>query len=610
ANGGCGVTNLSGSGGGGMISVACTSNLFQGNITAYGGPGGLTPDNNGYLGAGPGTIYITNASLRRAQLTLDNGGNTTYVPTPFNETDGHDLILTNGARININAVTKLNNVLIYSNSVLQPSYVVSATNFSVFAGGQVNLDNTIVGGTLGSSSGATAPYYACSGAGHGGRGGMGAPNPTGSPSPSPGGTSYDVINSPQQGGSQGGYSSVQSSFGGNGGGYAQLVVANQLQVDGTVSVNGGNGSGTGGGGGSGGGINLSCNTFKGSGLLAANGGNGVSNIGGGGGGGMIAVTFYTSQFSGQLTAYGGTGYQAGGAGTIYLNTNSPIGPSGPLLILDNGGLSGTNTPVNLNNANLNWVIRNGAIVQPQLVSLVIKDLFIGSNAMLIPYNFNGTLNLTISGKTTIQTGGVLNGDRAGGAMNTGSGPGHSSNLSPTYSSSGGSHGGYGGLSGTNAVLSGNTYDSTMFPSSPGSGGGGFSATQSPGGMGGALLSLTFNGDVQLDGAITANGGTGIEGGGGGAGGGIRINLYNQHFLRGAGRITANGGAGGTYGGGGGGGRIALYYFNSLIDSNNFKGSITAYGGAGANNGGAGTIFLQVNGANTNQLILDNGGLNG
>ena len=61
-----------------------------------------------------------------------------------------------------------------------------------------------------------------------------------------------------------------------------------LQMDGTISANGGGGSGTGGGGGSGGSIWLTVGTLSGAGSITANGGSGVDSMGGGGGGGIVS----------------------------------------------------------------------------------------------------------------------------------------------------------------------------------------------------------------------------------------------------------------------------------------------------------------------------------
>jgi hypothetical protein len=128
----------------------------------------------------------------------------------------------------------------------------------------------------------------------------------------------------------------------------------------------------------------------------------------------------------------------------------------------------------------------------------------------------------------------------------------------------------------------------------------FFSPYSVSGAGGGAIRLNVSGILQVDGRISANGGSGSgTGGGGGSGGSVWL---TSGILTGSGSITANGGNGvDSIGGGGGGGRIAIYPAANL-----FGGTISSYGGGGANWGGAGTVFLQPTGQN-GQLILDNGG---
>src|ERR1039458_7114912 len=114
--------------------------------------------------------------------------------------------------------------------------------------------------------------------------------------------------------------------------------------------------------------------------------------------------------------------------------------------------------------------------------------------------------------------------------------------------------------------------------------------------------MVVNGNLALDGRISANGGTAVGlASGGGSGGSLWL---RGGKLTGSGTISANGGAGDLpYGGGGGGGRIAVAY-----NTNQFTGVLSAHGGAGAFFGSAGTVCILsspniING----QLIVDNGG---
>ena len=376
-----------------------------------------------------------------------------------------------------------------------------------------------------------------------------------------------------------------------------------MQLDGSISANAASGTGLGGGGGSGGSVNLACASFAGTGSLTANGGTGASNVGGGGAGGMIYASFNSNNFSGTLAAFGGGGFHNAGAGTIFLQTNS--GQS--LLIVDNGGRRGTNTPVS--SYNNNWIIRNGAVAQPNGSSFTINSLVIGSNSTLLPYISNGSINSTIYGNVTIQPGGGIFADGYGSAQNNGTGRGNYYAVSPYYQSGGGGHGGYGGNGATNFGTGGSTYDSFSSPAQVGSGGGNYSSAYGIGGSGGGFVRLNIYGNLQNDGSITANGanGSGI-GAGGGAGGGIYLNIQNGNgTFKGSGSITANGGNGALFGGGGGGGRIAIFYYSNFVAHSTFNGSVTAFGGSGANYGGAGTIYTQNYLQQLPQLILDNGG---
>ena len=180
---------------------------------------------------------------------------------------------------------------------------------------------------------------------------------------------------------------------------------------------------------------------------------------------------------------------------------------------------------------------------------------------------------------------------------------------------GGSHGGLGGhhaQGGEFGTHVGPTYDAFVFPQYPGGGGNARLSGGERGYNGGGLMRLTVD-FLQLDGAILANGdgvdSSGpIETGGAGAGGGIYLEVGD---LRGGGEIRANGGSSSpaVLSGCGGGGRIAIEYGARNL----FTGTARAFGGTSAEGvaphvvGGAGTVFWQLAGASTGELILDNGG---
>jgi hypothetical protein len=604
ANGGSGVPLLGGGGGGGRIAAYFNSNNFTGIFSASGGSG----TNNG----GAGTIYLKTNSASTAQIVLDNGGKVGAF-TPLFGFSGTDLLLRNGAFCPLNISTTFGNLVVSSNAILyatnsSPSQItLTASSVNVQAGGLISSDfggyaaGSGVGNGQGNSLGATSPYYACSGAGHGGYGGSSIYYDSGS-GYGYGGNYYDTISNPSLAGSGGGAFSPYST-GGRGGGALKFSVSGNFQLDGTVSANASSGSGIGGGGGSGGSINIGCSTLNGAGNISANGGNSANSFSGGGAGGMIFASFVSNSFSGSATAYGGSGYRNAAAGTIYFQTNS--GQS--LLIVDNGGRRGTNTPVNA--FNNNWLIRFGASVQVNsATSFTLNSLFVGSNSVLLP-STSGILTPTINGNVTIQSGGMILADNLGSTPNNGIGHGSSTGISPYYPSGGGGHGGYGGIGLTNGA-GGGTYDSTTSPSQVGSGGGYYNSTYGTGGNGGGYVRLNVNGNLQLDGNISANGGNGSLGGGGGAGGTVYISVNGQGAFKGTGNISANGGSGGPFGGGGGGGRIAIYYYSNFLEHSTFNGPVTAYGGGGANYGGAGTVYFQNFSQQTPQLILDNNGNTG
>ena len=171
------------------------------------------------------------------------------------------------------------------------------------------------GGQAGSSSGAGGGAYG----GDGGIGGYDSGDPINA-----GGTAYGTLGTPViDMGSSGGTTS--SVTGGNGGGAISLV-ADYIEINGEVNVDGNDGQmpggGQGGGGGAGGGLLLIADTLIFTGSATANGGGGsigtstANDDGGGGGGGRIKF-FHDTYFSntGTQTALGGPGGVNGGTGT-------------------------------------------------------------------------------------------------------------------------------------------------------------------------------------------------------------------------------------------------------------------------------------------------------
>ena len=375
ANGGNGVDAIGGGGGGGRISVGYTANSFSGLISAYGGGGANW--------GGAGTVYLKANSQSYGQLTLDNGGNT-GTNTTFSASLV-DLLVTGGAiGQGPSGSWGVRNLQIRTNGVLttvassSSQAVIVTGNATIDAGGAISVDGTGSGASSGTGAGATSSGSIKGGGGHGG---FGAANPSGY------GGAYDLIQSPVIAGSGGGNGSGSSTAprGGAGGGALRLTVTGTLAVNGRVSANGKNGD-VNSGGGSGGSLWITAGTLAGSGTISANGGSG-NGLGGGGGGGRISLGYTTSVFTGQVSTCGGGGYANGGAGTIYTRANSQ---SVGQLLVDNGGLSGTNTPLSSAYGTpaspFNLTVGDGAVVCPQPSFPVLSNLTITAGSLLTSFS--------------------------------------------------------------------------------------------------------------------------------------------------------------------------------------------------------------------------------
>lgn len=594
ANGGAGSTTNGiggGGGGGGRIAITYNTNLFSGTVRARGGAG--------VQYGGAGTIYFDssfNGGSGYFQLIVDNGGSSNaatagLIPSGFGGPGPYvgDFILTNGSSASLGVTNaSWNNLTIGSNcslillSNLSTLNLSVASNLTIQSGGSLNLDGAGYAANTGISRGGLVGGTGAS-AGGGGHGGFGS-----AATNTFGGSSYDSIMQPTQPGSGGGST---TSTGSAGGGALQLNVLGTLDNDGIISANGQNGVGTnqpGRAGGAGGSLWVNAGTIFGAGNFSANGGNGVTNNSGGGGGGRIAVYFGTNAFTGAISAHGGTGVTlAGGAGTIFLKTNSA---SAGQLFLDNGGLPGTNTPVDSLSvlSPIPLSISNGATASSGTL-LTLQSLSIGSNALFTSSSqTQSTLNLTMLGDAFLDTNAAIIANGTG--YNPGSGPG-SGRVDFLGDGSGGG-GGYGGAGGASifGASGGATYGSSNMPVTWGSAGG---VSNSPAGFsqGGGAIRLVIDGTLTLNGNISANGnnGTSQNGpGGGGSGGSIWVDVATA--FAGNGSVTANGAAGYSgQGGGGGGGRIAIYTSNNL-----FSGTASAGGGNGANPGQPGTVIIATN----------------
>src|ERR1019366_3200901 len=406
ANGGTGVFQ-GGGGGGGRIAVLYSVYDFSGLVSAYGG--------GGYNIGGAGTIYTKANNQQWGLIVADNGGQA-GTNTSWLSVGTLDLTVRGGAVVSPPSSQAFGTLLVASNgwvNLVNQSLTVSG-NATVQAGGGIIADGT--GSLAGSGTGA-GKYYT---------------------------------------------SGTYGYFCG-GGGAVRLTVTGTLEVDGRISARGNAGASPSAAGGSGGTINLSVGTLAGSGVISANGGAGNA-YGGGGGGGRIAIACsFANIFSGLMSAYGGGGYAVGGAGTIYTSgKGNPTFGSPGLVVLDNGGQSGTNTSWP-SGATVDLTLRNGAsLAMPSSSQTTIGNLLIGSNGWI--YVSDGAaLNsptLSVSGNATIQAGGGIIADGGGYSYsNGGTGPGGGQYYNGY--ASGGAFGGGGGASGGSSppALGGRPYGS-------------------------------------------------------------------------------------------------------------------------------------------------------
>ena len=145
-----------------------------------------------------------------------------------------------------------------------------------------------------------------------------------------------------------------------------------------------------------------------------------------------------NRFSGLISACGGGGYAWGGAGTIYSKANSQT--VGQVLV-DNGGNSGTNTPLPFLSP-CDLTIRGGAIACSPGPPLLLSNLFLNSGGAFTCLSTQTNLDVSVLGNAIIDSNSVMAVDAKG--FGAGSGPG--AGLVSNYIGSGAGYGGNGGAS--------------------------------------------------------------------------------------------------------------------------------------------------------------------
>jgi hypothetical protein len=273
----------------------------------------------------------------------------------------------------------------------------------IYALGGYNPKGYGPGGSLGS-------VYSSGGGGYGGQGGTGYDGPQSAP----GGSAYGDYMNPIDPGS--GCGGAQVADGRRGGGLVRIEAAGSVLVDGSILANGEDGGGYPGAS-SGGGINIKCNTFRGTGLLKAVGGNDIRNVlsrfGGSGGGGRIAVVYAT-------TAQTSVSPQP----TVRFNASGGIrtvaGPSLAIARMTQGGPGS----IYLSDAQFFDLanVQGGEIKVPGVTSWTTNNLSVADGLIAFPSGFilTVTQNATFSGaggidlsNSVVTIGGdlVINSDR-------------------------------------------------------------------------------------------------------------------------------------------------------------------------------------------------------
>lgn len=516
-------------------------------------------------------------------------------------------LLISNATVTIEGTHSFRNVELVGTSVLthaqttltnEPTFNLTTWALTIHSNASINMDRRgyLGGDQLGNGNEGRTTNNAIgstprSGGSHGGLGGVwtGTPNPL-----------YGNLTQPTELGS-GGSSDSGTQTGGNGGGRIALN-ASHIAADGAMSANGGNGQSNLAGSGSGGSIYIVTLTLSGDGLIRANGGG--FQVGGGGGRIGIFYVDLATKDTALIEAFGGVGGNAsGGNGTVYLKG---LNESDGTLVVDGQGLGGnfSGLPIPQGVTFDNLIIRNGArvIVDDPIEVNDSVQILTGS---ILTHSVGNTNGLQITARSVfvdatsaidVDAKGYRGGARDGNASNRGETLHGQPGAAPR---SGGSYGGLGSryTAASNALVYGSVDD----PIYLGSGGSSDGGTQR-GGNGGGRIEIRATDAVTIQGALTADGGTGDSNlAGSGSGGSIKI---ITSLLSGSGSIQANGGG---FQVGGGGGRIAIDYSFIGGGTNDFNDllNIAAAGGKANNgNGSAGTVLLKGPGQLFGDLYVD------
>jgi hypothetical protein len=600
ANGGVASGFSAGGGGGGRVALYYTSATDfdpSADIETLGG-GGQTQ-------GAPGTVYYKQAGQLGELIVRGTGRE-----TPLTEGYGTDRLTLDAANVSVQQISPTNLAMRNGAILTHPAATsTSAGKLEItvneldvdassridvtgrgFLGGRTGSNTADVGRTLGNTTegGSTAR----NGGTHAGLGAFG--NVGGSTA-----VQYGDFRNPNELGGGGG---TDCGGGSNSGGGLLRINAQSIQLSGQIVADGAGNPGNGcAGGGGGGGVRIDTQTLGGSGVIRANGGAASGFSGGGGGGGRIAIFYANPGFNfANVSAFGGVGQSQGGPGTVFLKrTGQPgdlivrgAGRESPLpenFSSDRLTLDGSRMSVSKIDPLTLTLVGGAVLTHPPGTLMTSSRLDISADALSI----DETSSIDVTAR------GFVGGRTLDNAENSGHTLG---NLSASGSNerNGGSYGGLGAF-GNNGGVVASSYGSFRDPDELGSGGG----TNCGGGFnsGGGLVRIVAD-EIDLDGLIVADGGSNAGNGcaGGGSGGGVKLDVGT---VSGSGMVRADGGAAsGFSAGGGGGGRISVLY----ADAAEFDfANVRALGGAGQNNGSPGTIFLQADGQQRGELIIDAGG---
>jgi hypothetical protein len=563
------------------------------------------------------TVVVTNGSVLLSAPTESLASfsitNATMVFTNWSTS----LIATN--------VTVLNNGILtlpaaFTNGGMTNRVHVSCSNFTLQVGGQIQADARGFADQNGPGTTSSAGT-GISGAGHGGRGGVGQ-------TLAAAGIVYGDAHAPLTPGS--GAPAYGANPGHHGGGAVFIDATGTVTLNGTISANAGKVTTPSpvnfAGGGSGGSIFVRCHAFGGgtNGLLRANGGSGGTG-GGAGAGGRIAVDYQMlvgtpgvrmSANRGQGAwyrfdantvienraaqlgtlwfpdpglldaargAWDGIGLSGFSGYVMFASTNiwtpASLHLTGSALGITNGNRWAVAGNVTLNGAEL-WIPAPsefdaaGALTMTNSASLIVYSAPTNASRPVFGQRIGVTNVMTVAsncwvypysdgtnGGSVLFVVGALNILAGGGFNADGRGYGGTNGLRIIPGANAGAgHGGRGGHATTSAA-GGPPYGSTNAPVNPGSAAGRYADSSAYlNANGGGLIRIEAAGNVNVDGTLTANGmldSANPSNFGRGGSGGGIFILGDTFSGAGTGRIRANGGAGGTAGGGGGGGRISI-----------------------------------------------------